>query len=580
MASLVAISGAGSGKRYGLEKECVFGRSFNCDVVVGELAVSRRHARVRRQPGNQYLIEDLGSGNGTFVNDERVTQRLLQPRDVIRIGGTQFRFEGSPPTAGGLAADVQTMMANMVQLEGITVPQSEHTIDASVTGPMRPGAGGLSAVGTDFLKLSEAKASAVLRAMIAVSDVVASEVSIERLLEKILDHLLAIFPQSASAYVLLKNEKTGELIPEAIKRRETTRAAALGVSQTMIHDLMDSHRGIIRPSSSSDSLPPPHAHQHSQLPAAGVTAKMGAPLICRNHSLGTILVEARDGQESFSEGELLVLTAVARQAALAITNARAGQALMDQKRLDDDLALARKIQRSFLPTRLPNIPGLDLQAHYVPAQKVGGDFYDIIQLDRNRVAIHAGDISGKGIGAALVAAKVASDIRLFCSAHLEPRVVLSKANNALLESGQDIVFATVALAVVDLADQTLTLANAGHQPPIVATSRHGGISELNDPSSVALGVMPDVEYDQRAYSLMAGDIVLMYTDGINEAMNRQRIEYGMENLLRAIGNGPAEASLIVERVVNDVRRFVGGAQQSDDQTLVAFGLPTGLAVTR
>jgi sigma-B regulation protein RsbU (phosphoserine phosphatase) len=116
------------------------------------------------------------------------------------------------------------------------------------------------------------------------------------------------------------------------------------------------------------------------------------------------------------------------------------------------------------------------------------------------------------------------------------------------------------------------VANAGHQPPLVCSRRFSGISELDDATAVALGVLPEMSYPEEVYELVAGDVVLLYTDGINEAMNRQGTDYGMGRLRKAVTSGPADPAQVVERVVADVRRFVGNTPQSDDQTLVAFGV--------
>ena len=182
------------------------------------------------------------------------------------------------------------------------------------------------------------------------------------------------------------------------------------------------------------------------------------------------------------------------------------------------------------------------------------------------------DISGKGISAALLMAKVTTDIRLLSRMYVTRAEVMTKANKLLLEAGQDGMFATVLYMVIDIKDQTFTVANAGHQPPMVASARFEGVAELDDATAVALGVVPGMEYPQKVYRLIPEDAVLLYTDGINEAMNRQTQEYGIDRLRTCVGNGPADPARLLRRVLADIRRFVGGAPQSDDQTLVVFGL--------
>jgi sigma-B regulation protein RsbU (phosphoserine phosphatase) len=271
---------------------------------------------------------------------------------------------------------------------------------------------------------------------------------------------------------------------------------------------------------------------------------------------------------------LILLSAIARQAGVAIANAQAGQALLLQQRLEDDLRLARQIQQSFLPEQLTELKGLEFETHYVPAHKVGGDFYDIIPLSPSRIGVLVGDISGKGVSAALLMAKLTTDIRLLARMHQSPAEVMTRANKALAESEREGMFATVIYLLVDLDDRTFTVANAGHQPPMVVSTRYSGIAELDDATAVALGVIGDMEYPQKVYKLLPEDVVLLYTDGINEAMNRQSQEYGMDRLRAAVSRGPLSPKQLIERILADVHRFVGGAPQSDDQTLVTFGLAT------
>ncbi|MCA9666983.1 MAG: SpoIIE family protein phosphatase [Myxococcales bacterium] len=603
MGHLVAISGPSAGKRYELEKECVLGRSFNSDIYIGDLNVSRRHARIMNAEGS-HILEDLGSGNGTFVNDRQITRHTLNGRDVIRIGGSSFRYEQEvkKPRWG---AEVQTVIADLMHhapgadpltqtltqtltldpLAAAARKQAEAKAAAAAAGSAGTGLG--PAMTGPILKtdsapeltgLPEGRATKMLEAMYAVADAIGSELHLDKLLEKVLTHLFEVFPQAERGFVLMINDKSGQLVPEAVMQRpgSAPSSGGLSFSQTMVDQVME-QGAVIRGTPSGTR--PARPRGPAEPPAA--TPKIGAPLICRNEAFGTLHLEGRSGAAAFSQDDLALLSAIARQAGVAIANARTGQQLLTQQRLEADLQLARKIQQSFLPQHLPQVAGLRFETHYLPALHVGGDFYDIIEIwpgddgqrrGKPRIGILVGDISGKGVSAALLMAKVTSDIRLFSRSLSSPGKILSAANRTLMESGQDAMFATVLYIMLDLEARTFTVANAGHQPPMVCSSRFAGISELDDATAVALGVVPEMEYPQEVYELVAGDVVLLYTDGINEAMNRHAQEYNMQRLRNAVVSGPAEPSQVVQRVVADVRRFVGNAQQSDDQTLVAFGV--------
>jgi phosphoserine phosphatase RsbU/P len=569
MPSLVVVTGPNPGKRYELGQSCVLGRSFNSDVYIGDLNVSRRHAQIEATERG-HVLEDLGSGNGTFVNEARLSHpHRLQPNDIVRIGGSSFRFEDDR-SRQRWSDDVLTVIADAAIIE------AEHK---------RPAAGDAEPSRSVSHTMTPARAEKALEAMIAVADAIATELDLGLLLDKILDCLFEVFPQAERGFVLLTNPATGALVPEATKQRSSF-SAGLKFSRTVFNQVMAGETGVIR----GGTIPPERPLAVARGPDGRyITSennlfaldedrqqgepKMGAPLLCRGECLGTLQLEAEPGSRAFFFSEdLALLAAIARQAAVAIANSRAGQSLLVQQRLQDDLRLARQIQRSFLPQSLPQIAHLQFATHYQPALHVGGDFYDILVLGPERVAMMVGDISGKGVSAALLMAKLTTDIRILSRSALSPGELLTKANTALAESGQDAIFATVVYVLLDLAARTLTVANAGHQPPLVVSRRFNGLGELDDATCVALGVMPDMVYTEKVYELAAGDVILLYTDGINEAMNKHHQEYSMDRLRVAMSTGPIEPAAVVQRVLADVHRFVGGAAQSDDQTLVAFGV--------
>lgn len=566
-AFLVAVGGPSSGKRYPLEDECVLGRSFNSDVYIGDLNVSRRHARIIFE-NEQYFVEDLESGNGTFVGDEQIQRQKLSSDDIIRIGGSSFRFELQRKARWG--QDVMTMIADAVNRDEL-ISESKKTLIEPVLSAELEG-------------LNEGRALKMLKAMYAITDVIASELDLDKLLQKILDHLFVVFPQAERGFVLLVDPATGQLVPEAVKqrnvRRESERKRGFGeglvYSRTIVDQVLLKGTGVIHGAKAKPAKPRPessNSHIHGEQASSRNVPRIGSPLMCGNEKLGTMHIEAEVNASEFSQDDLDLLSGIARQAALAISNAKAGQQLIQHERLNADLEMARKIQESFMPHRFPTFSGIAFETHYAAASHVGGDFYDVIELSDKRLGILIGDVSGHGVAAALIMARLTTAIRLYMQSETqEPGLVLTHANKTLLETEQDAIFATVLFILLDLERNTFTIANAGHQPPMVCSNRFEGISELDDATAVALGVVPDIEYPQAIYQLIPGDVVLLYTDGINEAMNKRQEEYGMARLKQIVIRGQATPRAVVKRVISDVRRFVGSAKQNDDQTLVAFGI--------
>ena len=608
MPILLSLDGPNAGKKYLLTRDSVIGRSYESDIYLSDLNVSRSHARILVKDST-YILEDMGSGNGTYVNETLVKrQHQLVDQDVVRVGGSSFRFDEAKKKKPNWFPEVLTVMADANTAKSMVEAEIEEPTETRLSAEERAAAAKNTAEidhsvirsalarlddGAEDLKNTEPRvadipgsgAARMLEAMYAVADAIATEVEQGKLLVKTLDHLFDVFPQAERGFVLLVNEKTGQLVPEAVKQRQQGSGGGLQFSQTIVRDVMDGGMGIIRGS----TIPPIPSEASREILTRLPTGiperkpggssrepKIGTPLTCGGESLGTITLEGAEGSRAFSSEDLDLLSAIARQAAMAIANARAGQALMAQHRLEGDLTLAREIQKSFLPQKLPSFPDLKVGAHYESAFQVGGDFYDIIKLGPSRLGIVVGDISGKGVSAALMMAKMITDIRLLSHYHQDPGKVLTLANRSLHETGQPGMFCTVLYILLDLAQCTYTVANAGHQPPLIASERFEGTCELDDCTAVALGIIDEVEYPEKTYKLIPGDSVLLYTDGINEAMSPHKEEYGMDRLRKAMTNGPADPEHTVARVVADVHRFVRGAPQSDDQTLVAFGLTRDL----
>ena len=299
--------------------------------------------------------------------------------------------------------------------------------------------------------------------------------------------------------------------------------------------------------------------------------KMGAPLICRDEALGTIHLEAKPTP---SPSRPKIWAALGHR-----PPGRAGHRQRPRRpgAVDPAAHGGRPAPGPADPAQLPAAaglrdPGLKFDTHYVPALKVGGDFYDLIQLDPSHVGVLVGDISGKGISAALLMAKVTTDIRLLSRMYVTPAEVMTEANKLAARSGAGRHVRHRALH--GDRHRGADLHGGQRWPPATdgGQRRFEGVAELDDATAVALGVVPGMEYPQKVYRLMPEDAVLLYTDGINEAMNRQTQEYGMDRLRACVGNGPADPARLLRRVLADIRRFVGGAPQSDDQTLVVFGL--------
>lgn len=545
------IEGPNHGAVYELKEVCLLGRALDCQVHIRDLTVSRRHARITRVD-DRYMIEDLGSGNGTFVNEQTVTRHFLQHRDVVRVCSARFMFE-----------EVERHTDSVTMLGASdSQPQIVKTVDAN--RPFYEDATALTAVSSpqELVRMATR-----LKTVYAVSEAISNILDLDELLKEILNRLFEVFPKAERAFIMLIDEKGEKLIPKAVKRRRESDNAELTVSRTILHEVMTKRHSVL----SRDAMEDKRFKAGHSVANFGIRAMMAAPLVWRGETLGIVYLDSQ-ALATFSQADLELLTGISGQSAAALGSARLHEELLKRQRLEQDLHLAERIQQSFLPRRIPKIDGYTFCARYDPAYEVGGDFYDFVRLPDERLGIVVGDVSGKGISAALYMARLTRDLRYFALAESDPARVLKWMNRAVIESGQDDIFVTLIYCVLDAQKRQLVLANAGHMPAIVRRKEEGHVMVLDRISGLPLGVLPDPEYNSETFDLAPGDSVLLYTDGLVEAMDPQQRMYGMERLERAMARGPSDAVGCLDRTVRDVQKHVADAAQFDDTTIVCVGL--------
>jgi len=297
---------------------------------------------------------------------------------------------------------------------------------------------------------------------------------------------------------------------------------------------------------------------------------LSVPIKLGEQVLGVLNMSDKRSGEAFDEGDLELGERLARQAATVVMRAMGERANVAKERIEKDLQFAHTIQQSFLPQSPPEMPGVEISARYVPALEVGGDFYDFIRLSDDTLGVVVGDVSGKGIPAALFMARFTSDFRVLAAAEADPAAVLARANEIVYERSRQGLFVTLAYAVVNGRTGELALANAGHLAPILRSREPGRVRSLEG-GGVPLGVLPGSDYVTESLSVEPGECLVFITDGLVEAKGSEGDRYGFARLSSAIAEGPSGAHAIQERVMTDVVRFVGFNLQHDDLTLVCAG---------
>ncbi|MET0973197.1 MAG: SpoIIE family protein phosphatase [Thermoleophilaceae bacterium] len=313
-----------------------------------------------------------------------------------------------------------------------------------------------------------------------------------------------------------------------------------------------------------------------ELKAAGV--KLAVPLVSQGELIGVLNLGARLSEQEYSSDDRKLLDNLAAQAAPAL---RVGQLVREQEaeaatrqRFEQELEVARLIQQNFLPKELPDLPGWQVSAYYRPAREVGGDFYDVIPLPDGRVAFVVGDVTDKGVPAALVMSATRSVLRASAQRLIEPGAVLERVNEHLCPDMPEKMFVTCLYGVLDPASGRLRFANAGHDLPKVKTAE--GALELRA-RGMPLGLMPGMSYEEKETLLQPGDSVLLHSDGIVEAHDPERDMFGSPRLMETVTRTPGGQRLI-DRVIEELEVFAGpDAEQEDDITMVTLERSAGAA---
>ncbi len=306
-----------------------------------------------------------------------------------------------------------------------------------------------------------------------------------------------------------------------------------------------------------------------ELKAAGV--RLAVPLVSQGELIGVLNLGPRLSAQNYSSDDRKLLDSLAGQAAPAL---RVGQLVREQQaeaatrqRYEQELEIARLIQQNFLPKELPDLDGWQIAAFYRPAREVGGDFYDVIPLPAGRVGFVVGDVTDKGVPAALVMSATRTILRASATRLVEPGQVLEAVNEHLCPDMPEKMFVTCLYGVLDPDTGMLRFANAGHDVPYVKTAQ--GVVELRA-RGMPLGLLPGMAYEEKEMVLAPGDSVLLHSDGIVEAHTPAREMYGFPRLKETVGNRPDDRELI-EFVLADLEAFTGpDAEQEDDITMLTL----------
>src|ERR687894_3096818 len=303
--------------------------------------------------------------------------------------------------------------------------------------------------------------------------------------------------------------------------------------------------------------------------------KLVVPLVSQGDLIGLLNLGPRLSQQEYSADDRKLLNDLATQTAPAVRVAQLvrqqQEEAQERERIEQELRVARLIQQTLLPKQIPTLPGYELAAYYQPAREVGGDFYDFLELEDGRFGLIVGDVTDKGVPAALVMATTRTMLRAAAQRLDAPGEVLQQVNDVLVQEIPPNMFVTCLYAILDTESGRLVYANAGHDLPYRRrTGRSGGAEELRA-RGMPLGLMPGMGYEEKEIVLERGESVLFYSDGLVEAHDLQGEMFGFPRLRALIAEHAAEKGSLVGFLMDELRSFVGdGWEQEDDITLVTL----------
>jgi sigma-B regulation protein RsbU (phosphoserine phosphatase) len=299
-----------------------------------------------------------------------------------------------------------------------------------------------------------------------------------------------------------------------------------------------------------------------------ISSLIAIPLVVGNRVLGVLSILKRAQNRFFEERDFEHLNTFAEFASITIDNIYTYLEVLEKREIERELDIAAEIQQKLLPTRVPEIPRASIGVYTRPARGVSGDYYDIIRLDKRKVALVICDVAGKGIPAALVMIMIRSILHLVVSPQRDAATTLSWINRGITGRIDIDHFATIGFVVYDHENKEILYSNAAHLPLLVYKQKTGTLHKVDTPG-LPIGVERAGSYGQKRFTLADGDLIVLCTDGVLEAMNGEGKQYSVEGLKRVVtANADMEVGDLVETIRRDLAEFVGSARQFDDQTLL------------
>jgi phosphoserine phosphatase RsbU/P len=557
---LQIVAGAAAPNRVALGRErATIGRSPRADLTLDDPFASRLHAELRTQ-GTACWVSDLGSVNGTFLNEVPVTSPVqVFPGDRIRIGETEMILEEAQAAERSAAV-------------------SEHS--APITRPVvlpgdGPSTGELAAVlatveragGATLGPLPRAEGRDLFSVVSKVGVALLSSTSLDEVLGKILALVFDGIPAERAFLLLAEREGEPPRLRAANYRDPESFVGPeeVEISRSIVKEVIEDGRSVL----STDVQRDERFRTRDSVILSGVRSVMAVPMTVGGKPLGLVYVDSPLEVRPFGNEDLQVLTTIASVAAVKLENALLLEQRLEHERLKGEIQRAREIQLRLLPSQPPELPGYDLAGVSFPCYEVGGDYFDFIPSPDGGLLLTVGDVSGKGLDAALLMSSMQAAIRSRMAGASGMDELMQGVNAYLCATFPFNKFATLFCALVAPDDGNIVYANAGHTPPLILR-RDGSLEELSA-TGLPVGLEEEERYPTQRLRLETGDLMVAFSDGIAETADSEGEMIETERLAEIIrGVGDHSAGEILDRIDAALVERMEGAEASDDMTLVVL----------
>jgi serine phosphatase RsbU (regulator of sigma subunit)/pSer/pThr/pTyr-binding forkhead associated (FHA) protein len=541
MPTLLFLSGSQTGTQVPIVSDrFVIGRHAACDLILTlerdsahRPNVSRRHAILTCTDGQWFVEDGDGQGrpsrNGTTLNNQRVPYPSRVPLyhdDQITICGVRLAFQFDP--------------------------SSTFTPEVAVSH-------------ADSQEVLETQSADRLRLLLDVSTALRGTLDPDAVLDRMLEHLFRMFPQTERGIFVSCEQPTGAFVVRAL-RTPRGEPADPRFSTTVVRHCLENLEAVL-----GNDLPNQFPGIES-ISALSARSLLLAPLWTPDgQALGAVQLDTRADNRKFTAEDLRLLLGVASQASIALSNARLHRDSLTLQRRQRDLEVAQQVQRALLPATLPDVPGYSFCTHYAAADQVGGDYYDFVPLPSGRLAVLLGDVAGHGVAAALVMARFGAEARACLESEVDPAAAVARLNALMIRAALPESFVTLAGLVLDPVTHRAAVVCAGHPSPLLRRAE-GDIVDVvpHEANGLALGIDTTQKYECREILLKPGESILLFSDGVFEAMDaddRQFETARVRSVFSAAGPSPGTT---IAALTDAVQRHSAGCRQADDITLVCL----------